>query len=93
MERNKRGISRRTFLKGSAAAAAVAAVASMTGCSDPTQGTTAGTTEGTLEEVPTTSAGNAEPAPLPEDEIYVTQRVYMTIEIYVAINHRTRHGI
>lgn len=71
-ERNNRGISRRTFLKGSAAAAAVAAVASMTGCGDPSQGTTAAPTDGTLEEVPTTSAGTVEPAPLPEDEIYVT---------------------
>ena len=68
-ERNNRGISRRTFLKGSAAAAAVAAVASMTGCGDPSQGTTAAPTEGTLEEVPTTT-GKTEPAPLPEDTLY-----------------------
>ncbi len=69
VERNKRGISRRTFLKGSAAAAAIAAVASITGCDSTDETQVETTTEGTLETVPPTTEAQ-EPAPVVEDTLY-----------------------
>lgn len=68
-ERNN-GISRRQFLQGSAAAAAVLGISSLAGCAttDEKETTTQGTT---LEEVPTTEAPTY-PGPYVEEQLFST---------------------